>query len=60
MIRTLVEEVGVGHTTNWSLVSPLCLDQNECFVNILPGDIKLSKEWWPAMRREGGNHFVEW
>ncbi|RSM14359.1 hypothetical protein CEP52_001372 [Fusarium oligoseptatum] len=45
---------------DWSVVSPLCLDENECFANILPGDTKLSKKWWPTMGREGGSRFLEW
>lgn len=45
---------------DWSVLSSLCLDENGCYANILPGDTKLGKKWWPAMKREGGTRFAEW
>lgn len=45
---------------DWSVISPLRLNQGQFFANVLPGDTKLSKKWWPTMAREGGTLCHEW
>ncbi|EEU43002.1 uncharacterized protein NECHADRAFT_83683 [Fusarium vanettenii 77-13-4] len=51
---------GTTYKPDWSVISPLRLSQNQSFVNVLPGDTKLSKKWWPTMGREGGTRWAEW
>ncbi|RSL71603.1 hypothetical protein CEP54_001202 [Fusarium duplospermum] len=51
---------GTTYKPDWSVISPLRLSQDQCFVNILPGDTKLGKKWWPTMGREGGARWIEW
>ncbi|KAJ4314844.1 hypothetical protein N0V84_008675 [Fusarium piperis] len=51
---------GTSYKPDWSVISPLCLNENQFFANVLPGDTKLSKKWWPSMGREGGTQLTEW
>ncbi|KAM4057191.1 hypothetical protein HRG_004031 [Hirsutella rhossiliensis] len=51
---------GKAYKPDWSVVSPLRLDESDNFMNVLPGDTKLHTKWWPAMKTNGGNRFLEW
>ncbi|RSM19765.1 hypothetical protein CDV31_001396 [Fusarium ambrosium] len=51
---------GTTYKPDWSVISPLRLSQDQCFDNVLPGDTKLSKKWWPTMGREGATRWIEW
>lgn len=51
---------GMEYKPDWSVVSPLRQDGQNGRLNVLPGVTKLSTQWWPTMKRDGGTHFLEW
>ncbi|KAK3944263.1 hypothetical protein QBC46DRAFT_172528 [Diplogelasinospora grovesii] len=44
---------------DWSLISDMRLDDNNRYVNLVPGDTKLSSKWTPDML-DDEEMFVEW
>ncbi|KAK1762573.1 hypothetical protein QBC33DRAFT_501041 [Phialemonium atrogriseum] len=51
---------GAKDRPDWSVISPMRLDEYGRHANMLPGDTKLDAKWWPTMVEEDESNFAQW
>ena len=51
---------GSGFKAGWSCISDAAMDlNNESYLNLVPGDTKISSKWWPGLH-DDQYRFLEW